>query len=124
MVNSERFLHSARKMLKAADLQSNETGKNLEDPFVRALFMLPPDMAVEIFRYHYRSWKERGEENPYLLMERLVPVIDFLSEEEEEDRLTDGELDLIRELSSDFALDLTDTLLHYIMQRMIERRRI
>lgn len=111
-------------MLKAADLQSNETGKNLEDPFVRALFMLPPDMAVEIFRYHYRSWKERGEENPYLLMERLVPVIDFLSEEEEEDRLTDGELDLIRELSSDFALDLTDTLLHYIMQRMIERRRI
>jgi len=93
--------------------------------FFTHLDYLPEEMLYDIFNYLLDTYAD--SEDAYAdfdrLSEKMLDTADLLGGvyDDETSSLTDEDIDFIKESANDFALDLDDKVLFYIMEKAVER---
>ncbi len=117
------------KTINNQDINLEEMKNKIADLFVKSGFMLPVDLMEDLFQFYLDTGTVSGSNNitePDQLRElayHLVDVLDLfdMDYDEKKDPLLMDEWVTIKNLFSNYADDIDDDLLIYIMQFAIEK---
>ena len=119
----ENQLRHIRKLQKEFSYDGFIT--EIRNAFFHHLSFLPGEMLFDLFHYFLEAYTEGMD--PYedfdRLSEKLLDVTDLFAGNYNDDAgtITDQEIDYIKEAVNDFALQIDDETVFYIMQKAMER---
>lgn len=125
MSETDRFSSLVRNVRKRYRGVENGDGiQELEDAFVSCMVYLPEDLKCDLYRYFLETYGgSTADEKWDVLTDKLLELT-YLFEGEYE-RATEsfslGDWEFIRESVSDFALDLDQETLTYVMKQIVSR---
>ena len=126
MAISDRFSRHLNKIRKETGFQFNTSSlTQVRNSFLFNIGDIPEELKVEIYEYFLDQYGENGEDEQTtidVLAEKLRAVVELFNFElNDDDVLNDDDWDFIKETVSDYALDLDDDTLTYIMRFVVER---
>jgi hypothetical protein len=119
----ENQLRHIRKQQKEFSYDGFMT--EMRNAFFHHLSFLPQEMLYELFHYFLESYTEGKD--PYKdfdrLSEKLLDITDLFNGNYNDSvgSISDREIDYIKEAVNDFALQIDDDTVFYIMQKAMER---
>jgi len=125
MTNGAKFMDYGKKILKQnADKPISETESRLYEAFIKSLPNLPKGMEIELADYFFQPMG-LGIEDFYPMLETAAAFSEIFWEEYNEDEaaLSDDDWRFIRDVVNDYALNLTDDFLFYVME-IITRKKL
>jgi hypothetical protein len=117
------YIRRIRKRKK--ELSPEGIHEELRRGFLHRLPSLPEDMLEDLFLYLTRDFIEGSGD--YAAFDevalKLTDAADLLSEEydDETGTLSSDEINYIKDLVSDYALEMNDGLIAYVMQKAMDR---
>ena len=126
-MHEEKRFDSYIRRIRKQKKELTHTGilEELKTGFLYRLPAVPEDMLEDLFIYLTRDFSEgsgdyAGFDEAAL---KLTDAADLLSEEydDESGTLSGDEVDYIKDLVSDYALELDDNLIAYVMQKAMDR---
>ncbi|MFP4562194.1 MAG: hypothetical protein ACLFRY_02685 [Spirochaetia bacterium] len=126
MHEEKRFDNYIRRIRKRKkELSHGGLLEELRKGFLHRLPALPEDMLEDLFLYLTRDFSEETDDYASFdeAASRLTDAADLLSEEYEDETgtLSDDDVEYIKDLVSDYALELDDNLIAYVMQKAMDR---
>jgi hypothetical protein len=125
MAISDRFSRHLNKIRKETGFQLNTSSlEQVRKSFLFNIGDVPDELKVEMYEYFIEQYGENGEDRRTIdeLAEKLRAVVELFNFElNDEEALSDDDWDFIKETVSDYALDLDDETLTYIMRFVVER---
>ncbi len=126
---SDRFSSQVLKIEKKnRNLGEKESTEALKQTFFSHIKSLPEELKYDFFEYFYDQFER--EENPkygfYEFSSKLRSIIELFNFEfdpKEDNYIMNEDWDFIKETVSDYALDLDDQTLTYIMRFVVEKGR-
>lgn len=121
MHKKDKFFTDADRRKPSPDNGFSER-EGIKKTFLSHLPVLPDEMVNDIFGYFYSAYGENPAEK-LRMQEKLGALVCLFSMDftEEDDCLSLDEWKTISQITDDFALELDDTLLMYIMSRAVEK---
>ena len=126
MHEEKRFDNYIRRIRKKKKELSREgILEELRRGFLHRLPALPEDMLEDLFLYLTGGFSEGTDD--YASFDdaalKLTDAADLLSEEYEDEigTLSDADVEYIKDLVSDYAVELDDDLIAYVMQKAMDR---
>lgn len=126
MQNEQGFDSYIRRIRKKKkDLSHSGITEELRRGFFERLPDLPEDMLYDLFQYLTGAFsRSEGDYSDFdSAARKLTDAADLLSEEydDETGTLTDNEIEYIKDLVSDYAPELGDEMIMYVMQKAMDR---
>lgn len=119
MAEYDRFLSLARRILKGSrDKTEDEVTTGLHDAFVSCISELPDDLKHDI-AYHFENVTTGASQ----YTEKLKEILYLFEQEYDrvEETFSRDDWEYLKDVVSDFALDIEQQRLTYIMQRITSR---
>ncbi len=119
MAEYDRFLSLARRILKGSrDRTEDEVMTKLHDAFVSCIPELPDDLKHDI-AYHFENVTTGASQ----YTEKLKEILYLFEQEYDrvEETFSRDDWEYLKDVVNDFALDIEQQRLTYIMQRITSR---
>ncbi|MBN1685651.1 MAG: hypothetical protein JW852_03305 [Spirochaetales bacterium] len=125
MAEYDRFNSLARHISRnARDKTDSQLIPDLHEAFVSCIPQLPENLKHDVAYYFENAAEKAGVENPAsFLVEKLTEALYLFEGEHDriEETFTAADWEYIKEVISDFALEIDQPLLTYIMRRIVSR---
>lgn len=126
MAGSDRFAKHLKKIRKETGFQYTTSSLDqLQKSFAISIGDIPEELKTEVYEYFFDQYGEllNRRQTIDMLAEKLRSIVELFTFEfdSDDDSLSDDDWDFIKETVSDYALDLDDQTLTYIMRFVVER---
>lgn len=121
----DRLYKRIQSTVHSHTLSPEEKRNSLKQDFLRSVAAVPEEMLDELFEVLFFS-AVPSEEELHRMAETIPHLTELLLEsfDERHDPFTREQWHQIGEIVSDFGVDLDESLLTYVMAKVVERRAI
>jgi len=120
---SDRVFKTVRSILNSPSLTLEKKIEQLSDTFLQSVAGVPEDLLEELFQQFFIE-NPPGEADLHDRAEIIPDLVDLLYEnlDDRRDPFDREQWHTIGEVVSEFGIELDESLLNYIMMRVVEHR--
>jgi len=120
---SDRVFRMVRSILNSPSLTHETKLERLQETFLKSVSGVPAALLEELFQQFFTQDPPTEKELP-VRAEILPDLIDLLYEnlDERKEVFTREQWHFIGEVVSEFAMELDESILNYVMMRVVEHR--